>query len=95
MRAQPSIFHPVRNFGKRSSTAPLDGRGPFTEAVVVAQHDHRHAGEFGIEHPLARAIEAVAVDEGDGASAADPGSRSRSAGPLTGTAPRGPRANGW
>ena len=39
-----------------SGRCPVDGA-----AVVVGQHDHRHADELWVEHPLARAVEGVPV----------------------------------
>lgn len=43
--------------------AALDAR--CSAAIVVREHDHRHAGELWVEHALAGVVEGVAVDQRD------------------------------
>lgn len=57
--AKPRVAHPDAK--RLRLGGPRDGA-----AVVVRQHRHRHGLQSRVEHPLARTVEGVAVDEGVG-----------------------------
>ena len=80
----PSACHMIRFYETNSEHAPhLDperlglGRVGDRAAVIVRKHDHRHAGELDVEHALARAVEAIAIDQHQGAAAPNPIAQAR------------------